>query len=95
MKKRYAIRVMGLELSVLSDKGDEYVERVVHYVNQKAKEIRTATENASTVSIALLVALNIADELFTISDEKEVISTAIEGRAEKLLDYIHTVQKNT
>jgi cell division protein ZapA len=94
LKQRYNIRIMGQELSVLSDKGDEYVEKVVQYVNDRAKEIGDASENVTTLSIAMLVALNIADELFKIKEEKEDLFSTFEGRAEELINYIDEKRQN-
>jgi cell division protein ZapA len=88
LKKRFNIRVMGQELSVMSDKGDDYVEKVVQYVNERAKEIGDTSEKVTTLSIAMLVALNIADELFRIKEEKEGLFSKLEGRAEELINYI-------
>lgn len=94
MKQRYNIRIMGQELSVLSDKGDEYVERVVQYVNDRAREIGDASESVTTLSIAMLVALNIADELFRIKEEKEDLFSSFEGKTEELINYIDEKRKS-
>ena len=88
MKKRFDIVVMGREFSVLSDKGDEYVDRIVRYVNERAKEIGEASENATASDIAILVALNIAEELFEVQAEQENLRNRFEGEIEKLISYI-------
>lgn len=88
MKKRFDIMVMGREFSVLSDKGDEYVDKIVRYVNERAREIGEASENATTSDIAILVALNIAEELFGIQEEKEGLRSRFEGGIEELIGYI-------
>ncbi len=88
MKKRFDIMVMGREFSVLSDKGDEYVDKIVRYVNERAREIGEASENATASDIAILVALNIAEELFGIQEEKEGLRSRFEGGIEELIGYI-------
>ena len=93
MKKRFAINVLEQDLSVLSDKGDEYVESVVQYVNERAREIKEASENVSNLSIAILVALNIADELFKTKEEKEHLTNTLKGRTERLIEYIDGKKK--
>jgi len=82
--------VMGREFSVLSDKGDEYVERIVRYVNERAGEIGEASENATASDIAILVALNIAEELFGVQEEKENLQGRFEDGVEELIRYIDT-----
>jgi len=88
LKKRFDIMVMGREFSVLSDKGDEYVDKIVRYVNERAREIGEASENATASDIAILVALNIAEELFGIQEEKEGLRSRFEGGIEELIGYI-------
>ena len=88
MKKRFNINVMGQEFSVLSDRGEEYVANVVQYVNDKAKDIGSASKDISTLGIAILVALNVADELFRLKEEKEDFYSLLERRSEKLINYI-------
>lgn len=88
MKKRFNIKVMGQEFSVLSDRGEEYVANVVQYVNDKAKDIGSASKDISTLGIAILVALNVADELFRLKEEKEDFYSLLERRSEKLINYI-------
>lgn len=80
--------VMGRGFSVLSDKGDEYVERIVQYINERAKEIGEASENATASDIAILVALNIAEELFRVEEEKENLRSRFDGEVEGLISYI-------
>jgi len=72
LKQRFDIRVIGREFSVLSDKGDEYVNKIVQYVNERAKEIGDASEDVTTSDIAILVALNIAEELFKVKKKKRI-----------------------
>lgn len=89
MKKRFNIKVLGQEFSVLSDSGDDHqVERVVEYVNGKAEEIAKSSKNATTLNIAILVALNIADELFRFKGEKDNFLNQLENKSVKLINYI-------
>jgi cell division protein ZapA (FtsZ GTPase activity inhibitor) len=88
LKKRFDIMVMGREFSVLSDKGDEYVERIVRYINERAKKIGETSENATASDIAILVALNIAEELFGVKEEQEGLRSRFEGEVEELISYI-------
>ena len=89
MKKRFNIKVLGQEFSVLSDSGDDHqVEDVVEYVNNKAEEIAKSSKNATTLSIAILVALNIADEFFRFRTEKEAMFNQLENESRNLISYI-------
>lgn len=79
---------MGQEFSVLSDRGEEYVDSVVAFVNENAKDIGSASKDISTLGIAILVALNVADELFRLKEEKEDFYSVLERRSETLINYI-------
>ena len=95
MKKRFDIKVIGQEFSVLSDKGDEYVSKIVQHINERAREIGDASEDVTTSDIAILVALNIAEELFRVRGEKEELYSRFEGEIEELISYIDKESKVT
>lgn len=89
LKKRFNIKVLGQEFSVLSDSGDDHqVEGVVEFVNNKAEEIAKSSRNATTLNIAILVALNIADEYFRFRSEKEAMLNQLENKSGNLISYI-------
>jgi cell division protein ZapA len=93
LKKQYHIRVLGEDISVLSDSGDEHVETVVKYVNDKVKEIQNTTKTINTVHVAILAALNIADEYYKIKEIKENICQQMESRSEKLIHLINEIRQ--
>jgi cell division protein ZapA len=88
LKKRFEVRILGQELSVTSDSGDEHVASVVRYVSGKVDEVgKAAGRNA--LDIAILAALNIADEYLQIMGAKENIYNQLENRAERLISLIN------
>ena len=88
MDKSFNINILGQELSVLSDSGDEHVASVVKYVNDKIKQAGNISANASTLNVAILAALNIADEYIKFKVTKEDICNQLESRSERLIDLI-------
>ncbi len=88
MKKRFNIKVMEQEFSVLSDEEDAHVAKVVRYVNDKAREIERSTKNQTTLKLSILVALNIADEYLKLKSEKDDIYNQLEKKSERLIDFI-------
>jgi cell division protein ZapA len=89
LKKRFHINLLGQELSVLSDSGDDHVARVVQYVNDKVDEIGKNTNNFNTLNVAILAALNIADEYFKSKSVEESRYNQLENRSERLIDLIN------
>jgi cell division protein ZapA len=79
---------MGQDVSVLSDASDDHVLNIVQHINNKAEEIRRASKNLTLLNISLLVALNLADELFRLRGEKETIYSQLENRSEELIHII-------
>jgi cell division protein ZapA len=79
---------MGQGVSVLSDAADDHVLKIVQHINNKAEEIKSASKNLTTLNIILLVALNLADELFRLRGEKETICSQLEDRSEELIHLI-------
>ena len=88
MKKRFEVRILGQELSVISDSGDEHVASVVRYVSGKVEEAGKAA-GRKALDIAILAALNIADEYLQIMGAKENVYNQLENRAERLISLIN------
>lgn len=91
MKKRFNIKILGQELSVVSDSGDEHVANVVRYVNDKVEEIGKASSNINTLNVAIMVALNIADEYFKFEEVNRGIYSQLESRSEELINLIDEI----
>ena len=88
MKKSYDIRILGQELSVLSDADDENVANVVLFVNKKMEEVLQSAGNLKTLDVAILAALNISEELLKLKGVNKEFCDQLECRAEKLIQLI-------
>jgi len=88
LKKSYKIRILGQELSVLSDAEDEQVANVVQFVNKKIEEVLQVREGLKTVNVAILAALNISEELLKLKGVNRELCDQLEERAEKLIQLI-------
>ncbi|HLA27779.1 MAG TPA: cell division protein ZapA [Syntrophales bacterium] len=85
MKKKYNINILEQELSVLSDAGDDHVANVVQYVRDKVEQVRGASSNINILNIAILTALNIADEYLKLVVIDEKTCNQLESRTESLI----------
>jgi cell division protein ZapA len=88
LKKSYKIRILGQELSVLSDAEDEHVANVVQFVNKKIEEVLQARDGLKTLNVAILAALNISEELLKLKGINMELCDQLESRAEKLIQLI-------
>lgn len=92
MKKRFSIRILGQELSVLSDARDGHVADVERYVSDKIEEVKKTSADQTTLNIIILAALNIADEYLRLKGEKEDFYKELEIKSEKLIQFIEERQ---
>ncbi len=92
LDKSFNINILGQELSVLSDSGDEHVASVVKYVNDKIEQAGNISANANTLNVTILAALNIADEYIKFKGMKEDIYNQLESRSEKLINLINEIR---
>jgi cell division protein ZapA len=92
LKKRFDVRILGQELSVISDSGDEHVASVIKFVNGKVEEAQEAAGNRNALNIAILAALNIADEYLQMVGTKQDKQTRLENRTEQLIQLIDHIK---
>ncbi len=92
MKKRFDVSILGQEISVTSDSGDEHVAKVIRYVSDKVEEAGKVAGTKNALSIAILAALNIADEYCRIAGTEEDIHSQLERRTEQLIHLINDIR---
>ncbi len=88
MKKRYNIKILGQELSVLSDAEDEHVANIVQFVNERIEEVLKSTNSLKNLDVAILAALNISEELLKLKGANKELCNHLESRTEKLIQLI-------
>ena len=88
MKKSYKINVLGQELSVLSDADDEHVASVIRLLTEKIEEVSKSANNLKTLDVAILAALNVAEELVKLKGVNKELCNQLESRSEKLIQLI-------
>jgi len=92
LKKRFEVKILGQELSVMSDSGDEHVADVIRYVSEKVEAAGKASGTRNTLNIAILAALNIADEYLRIRGVREDVYSQLESRSEQLIHLINDIR---
>ena len=91
MKKRYNIKILEQELSVLSDAEDEQVASVVRFVNEKMGEVLQDKNGLKISDVAILAALNISEDFLELKKVHQEICDQLECRSEKLIQLIEEV----
>ncbi len=86
--KSIRVQIFGMEYSLKSDNSEEYVNEVANYVDSKIKSLSENTSVKSQTKIAVLAALNIADELFRVREKYSKALGKIDQKSEELSDSI-------
>ncbi len=73
------VNILGQTYSIKGDAAPEYIMQLADYVNDKVEEVSRNISSGSSLQIAILVSLNIADEFF----QMKKINTGIEGAVEE------------
>ncbi len=78
------IEIMGQSLTVGSDAGDEWVRAVARSVDARIRDIRASSQAVSSIHLAILAALNFADELEHLKREHQALVERIEAMNQRL-----------
>ena len=92
MKKRFEVKILGQGLSVVSDSGDEHVANVIRLVSDRVEEAGKVAGSKNTLNIAILAALNIADEYLRLVGTKEDTYSQLESRTEQMIHLINDIR---
>jgi len=77
------IEIYDQMYSVQADQNEEYLKELAAYVDSKMRTVAEATRTVDTLKVAVLAALNIADEMFTLRQRQEKIEAPLRKRVEK------------
>lgn len=88
MKKAIEVSIMGQKFMVRSESDEDYVSRVAGYVDGKVNEVLTNTKSVASVQVALLTAMNIADEFFKYRQVKGDNLNKIEKKVQDMIELI-------
>ena len=70
-KNKTIVRIAGKEYTLVADLPEEYIHKVAIYVDRKMSDVTRQRDNLSTAMIAVMAAINIADEVMELRGEKE------------------------
>ena len=88
-KERYVeIKIFGQTYTVKTDEEEDYIRRVAQHVNEKMEEVLRKTRSVSTLNVAILTALNIADDLLREKDRREALAKEVEIKSRDLVEQI-------
>ena len=88
MKRTVNVVVAKQQFAVRTDATSSYVQELANFVTSKVEEVRASKRTVTTQSLALLAALNIADELHQLQKSHAVLKRNVRERSKRILSYL-------
>lgn len=88
MNHAVKITVAGQPLAVRTSASPAYLRELADFVTARIDEVRAPGRTVTTQSLALLAALNIADELYQLRDHHSDLKQQVRERLERILRYL-------
>jgi len=79
---------MGQKFMVKSESNDDYVVQIARYVDDKINEVIENTKSVASINVAILAAMNIADELLKIKRDNGDKFQTVEKKIKDLIELI-------
>lgn len=76
------VDIFGKSYTIRGDAKEEYMKILASFVDRKMREVQSTAPVLTIDKVAILTAVNIADELFRIKREEERIDKLLEQTAE-------------
>jgi cell division protein ZapA len=84
--KAVNVEIMGLSLTVASEDGDEWVKNLAQTVDDRIRQIQAGGRTVNSINLAILAALNFADELQRLRRDHQELIERIEALNGRLSD---------
>jgi cell division protein ZapA len=88
VKRSVSVQIAGLRYSLKTDDEDRMVKALASYVDGKIREVQKHSRSPDTQAVAVLTALQIAEELFNERRETSELRKKIREKSQSLLDYL-------
>ncbi len=83
------IKVFGQVYTVKTDAQEDHIQKVAQYVNEKMDEVTKNTKSVSSLNVAILTALNIADDLISEKAKRLALLEEVERKSKDLVEKIN------
>lgn len=93
MERLIEVNIFGQGYTIKTDADAEHIQEIAEYVDKKMEEIVQTTKTVSTLNVAILAALNIADDFFREVQKREELLTEVDNRSKEIVETIDTQLK--
>lgn len=89
------IEIYDQVYSVQADGNEEYLNELAAYVDSKMRTVAETARTVDSLKVAVLAALNIADEMFTLKQCQEKLEGPLRKRVEKCVALVEKALEHT
>jgi cell division protein ZapA len=82
------VNIFGQTYTINGDAPREYILQIAEYLNGKMEEVTSSTATTSLAQVAILAALNIADEYFQLKKIKTGVDSEVQKRTMALISML-------
>lgn len=84
-ENRVKVQILGNTYNIQGEAQEDYILQLAEYVNDKMEEVRTGLATGNQLQVAILAALNIADEYYQMKAMKAHLTSDLERKANALI----------
>lgn len=88
MKSAIEVQICGRHYTIKGDATPEHAQRLAAYVDEQMRRMTSSSGAVPSLNVAVLAALNIAEELFQVREEKRLLEEQYERKAADLADLL-------
>jgi len=88
MKQSVTVQIAGVKYALKTDEDERWVKSVAALVDERFREIQKKARTPDTQAVAMLTALQIAEELFRERRDTSELRKTIREKSQSLLDVL-------
>jgi cell division protein ZapA len=88
VKRSISVQIAGVKYTLKTDEDERWVKSIAAFVDGKIREAQKHGRTVDTQAVAVLTAMQIAEELFTERRLTRELRKSIRERSQSLLDYL-------
>lgn len=88
MSRSVKVSVAGQQMAVRTSAKPAYIKELASFVTAKIEEARQSGRSVSTQSLAILAAMNIADELYQLRENQKQLKRQVRETSQRILRHL-------
>jgi len=82
------VSIFGQSYNIKGDASPDYIQQLAEYLDEKMEDVSRNVSSSNSLQIAILAALNIADEYFQTRSMNSGIEGAVEEKTRELISLL-------